>query len=205
MDKEQCISYIERHGIDAWNFWRREHSDEQIDLKNIDLSGRTLENVHFYRADLSGANLNACDLTDANLSAALLHGADMRNTSLVRADLSNADLSGVDLSDADMRGANLTEANLSGAKLNRADLTDTNLLDARVQAEQLRLARSVWRLTQRALCWPARTTSATLSYSSKSQLRAAQRRRGLDPANPPTAATDAAPLFVTFYTFASGQ
>ena len=60
-----------KEGIVAWNQWRHEHPEIQIDLRGADL----------VLADLRGADLVLADL----------RGADLRETLLIGANLSRAD------------------------------------------------------------------------------------------------------------------
>jgi uncharacterized protein YjbI with pentapeptide repeats len=55
-------------GSDAWNKWRKENPDAQIDLREANLR----------EANLCGANLVAADFREANLIGADLRGADLR-------------------------------------------------------------------------------------------------------------------------------
>ena len=87
----------------------------ESDLRGVDLSSTSLNDMDLRGADLSGANLR-----DANLS-----GVDLRG-----ADLSDVDLRGANLRVADLRESNLSGTNLSGADLRRSSLSDPNLTDA---------------------------------------------------------------------------
>jgi uncharacterized protein YjbI with pentapeptide repeats len=128
---------ILKHGVDAWNAWRAEQADKEIDLSEANLiranlSGANLSRAYLFEADLTAANLARANLTRANLGGANLARADLNRAHLDQADLSEAylfaanfdqaDLSGVDLSQA-----NLTRANLGGARLVRADLRQADL------------------------------------------------------------------------------
>jgi uncharacterized protein YjbI with pentapeptide repeats len=86
-----------KHGVEAWNQWRRENPDARPDLSQANLAG-----AHLVEADLSDANLFWADLAHANL-----HKADFSRASLF--------------------GANLSGANLHKAILCDADLSDTGL------------------------------------------------------------------------------
>lgn len=95
---------ILRQGVEAWNQWRKEHTDIP-DLRAANLSG----------TDLRGANLNGADLTDADLS-----NANLREANLSRADLYRANLSGANLEHAYLKGATFVASNLTGATLNNS-------------------------------------------------------------------------------------
>jgi uncharacterized protein YjbI with pentapeptide repeats len=151
---------ILKQGVEAWNQWRKEHSEIQPDLNRADLQGTNLIGIDLSRAtligtDLNRANLSDADLKGADLSLANLQGANLSRsglrgvrfmaTSLIDADLSStnlwdaylgnssvgyADLSGANLSHAQLGGLDMSYANLSGAKLNGADLGGVNLSNA---------------------------------------------------------------------------
>jgi uncharacterized protein YjbI with pentapeptide repeats len=109
-------------GVEIWNQWRQEHTDQMPDLGK----------AYLHEAHLSGANLRKADLHEAHLIGANLRRADLRivnlgNAYLQEADLGEADLSAADLSGANLYGANLREADLTVANLRRADLTWANL------------------------------------------------------------------------------
>src|SRR5258708_11216530 len=103
-----------RQGVKVWNQWRKEHTGEDVDLSNADLS----------RAKLSGANLSRAKLSGANLSRAKLNRADLSG-----ADLSGADLSGVDIS-GDFSGIIPIDDDLIDKDLSQATLIYANLSDA---------------------------------------------------------------------------
>ena len=86
-----------KHGVEAWNLWRRENPDARPDLSQANLTG-----AHLVEADLSDTNLFWANLNHANL-----HKADFSRASLF--------------------GANLCGANLHKAVLWDADLSDTGL------------------------------------------------------------------------------
>jgi uncharacterized protein YjbI with pentapeptide repeats len=113
-------------GVDAWNRWRRDHVDVDVDLIEADLAGLDLP-----LADLARVSLNRADLSHSDLSGALFNQSD-----LARADLSGANLTGADLTRTNLAGGvNLTGALLTGAiftdaTLSRAVFGDTDLSSA---------------------------------------------------------------------------
>jgi len=129
-----------RRGVQEWNAWRRQHSEEKIDLSDANLSDNTLirtgrgdaylSGVDLSKADLSKADLSKANLSKANLNDANLSGANLNNAYLGGAYLSDANLSGVDLGKADLSHADLIRANFSGANLHGANLHGANLSDA---------------------------------------------------------------------------
>jgi len=128
-----------KQGADAWNQWREEKDNRDvqpdlslltrddlrgIDFSGVDLSEGNLESLFlkwksFKKANLSGANLRhaylrLADLENANLSGADLKGATLLAANLQQADLSRAHLEGVDLRGANLKGANLSEVFFDG-------------------------------------------------------------------------------------------
>jgi uncharacterized protein YjbI with pentapeptide repeats len=83
---------ILRQGVEAWNEWRRQHSDIIPDLCNINFRGANLAGVMLDTVDLRGANFSG-----ANLGSTYLVGADLSMADLVWANLSKANLSRTDL------------------------------------------------------------------------------------------------------------
>jgi len=110
-------------------YWRRCLQDGQ-DLRDVDLSGATLRDSSFKRADLSGANLTGADARRVKFVSTVLHETTFDNANLVRADLTKAELQGASLRHADLTSARLFRANLSGADLTGAELDGADLLHA---------------------------------------------------------------------------
>lgn len=120
-------------GVEAWNKWRQENPDAEIDLSFAKLSD----------ADLSGANLSGANLSDSDLIGANLTKATLSRANLIESNLSDANLSGANLSIANLRRADLSDANLFGVNLNRADLQKaelfrTNLIGVNLSEGNLR-------------------------------------------------------------------
>jgi len=111
---------ILKQGVQAWEQWRKENSDVQINLSAADLHGVDLHGV-----DLSWATLTAATLTAATLTAATLYNVDFRYADIDGVDLNGADLDGADLRGADLTGADLSEADLSNADFNAAIVGST--------------------------------------------------------------------------------
>ena len=74
-----------RAGVDAWNYWRRDHPQITPDLSGAELTGATLQ-----RANLTAANLQDASLMRANLQDAHLDGANLRYVNLAEANLQGA-------------------------------------------------------------------------------------------------------------------
>jgi uncharacterized protein YjbI with pentapeptide repeats len=72
-DEEQLA--ILRQGPEAWNAWRREQPDAQVNLREAYLGGANLRGANLIGADLTGADLIAVDLRGANLSSPLRKSA----------------------------------------------------------------------------------------------------------------------------------
>ena len=112
MADEKQLKILKEKGVEAWNKWRENNPDVEIDL-----SGANLIQVHLSDANLSNANLGGADLYRA-----ILKNADLLSAILFDADCYHANLIGADLGDAYLDGANLRSANLKGAKLSGAYL-----------------------------------------------------------------------------------
>jgi uncharacterized protein YjbI with pentapeptide repeats len=146
MANEEHVAKL-KEGAEAWNQWRREHSDVVPDLREAqiggaDLSGADLRGAHLgeadlRRTDLHGADLRGADLGEAHLSGANLRRADLGGAYLRRAYFIRADLGGADLRGANLAGANLMGADFSGADLRRVDLMRTDLVGANFSGADL--------------------------------------------------------------------
>jgi uncharacterized protein YjbI with pentapeptide repeats len=144
-----------KEGIDAWNQWRKENPDTEVDLSEANLSGATLPRANLHRANLRGANLNSTKLLMV----------DLRLADLAQADLSNAYMTAASLNSAKLQGANLSQAHLSGGHLNRADLSGANLTEAKlfkVEFSQAILHKAILR---KALLVEATLRMADLSHA----------------------------------------
>lgn len=112
MANEEQLKIL-KQGVEVWNTWRKEHPDEEIDLRGVIL----------IRTNLSGANLRG-----ANLSNAFLHEANLSDAHLEDAHLKMTDLAGAHLERAHLTGANLERANLERTHLERAHLGGATLI-----------------------------------------------------------------------------
>jgi uncharacterized protein YjbI with pentapeptide repeats len=156
MADEQQLAVLGQGSI-AWNAWRKENPNAQVDLTEADLARTNLTKARLSGADLSGANLtrarlSGADLSGANLFGARLSGANLSKANLPGARLSEADLSGANLAEARLQGADLsgalfvtellsgrriTAANLSGANLTRANFARADLSGAALTGANL--------------------------------------------------------------------
>ncbi|MEA5515177.1 pentapeptide repeat-containing protein [Nodularia sp. UHCC 0506] len=136
-----------RQGVEAWNAWRLEHPDEDIDLTEADIRGIDLSGVKPsdqslnpyldpISRDMSLSNLRiGVDLRFANLAGAKLCNANLRGADFRDAVLDNADFSGANLgdmyhdSDEPMmsQGAKFSNAFIEGTNFSSADLSDADL------------------------------------------------------------------------------
>jgi uncharacterized protein YjbI with pentapeptide repeats len=117
-------------GVQAWNAWRDENPNTEVNLAETNLAGANLAGVDLTKANLTGAYLAEANLTGAYLTDARLAGANLAGANLIEAHLRKADLTVANLTEADLTVANLTEANLTGANLAGVDLTKANLTGA---------------------------------------------------------------------------
>jgi|SRR5208337_3255274 len=118
-------------GVDAWNQWRAENQQIEVDLSEADLGGKDLTS-----ADLRGANLEGANLRGVRLGPAFLSDTYLRQADLSQANLQHVNFAESYLSNASLREANLQGADLSGVtgglrteQLAGADLTGAKLPD----------------------------------------------------------------------------
>ena len=125
-------------GIAAWEQWREEHPEVEVDLRAADLRQADLREADLHQAALNMANLGEASLRRTNLSAAVLIGADLRGADLRGALARHGDFTGANLKEADLRGADLRGADLSDAGLVRANLGEARLANASLKGTDLR-------------------------------------------------------------------
>lgn len=133
---------ILNQGVEAWNNWRKENPNLEIDLKKASLKNKDLAHINLNKAilmntDFSGTDLSEAELKDAdfngarliltNLNNANLEGAFLGFATVVRATLIEANLKEADFTEADFTEANLSRADLSNANLWKVVLVDANL------------------------------------------------------------------------------
>lgn len=107
-------------------YWRRCVFDRQ-ELGRIDLSGATVRDSSFKRADLTEAVLVGVDgrrakFVSTTMTGVVLDGANLAKADLTKADLTSASLKGTDLTQARLFRADLSGADLTDARLNGADM-----------------------------------------------------------------------------------
>lgn len=96
-------------------------------IAGLDLSGRVLTCINFYRSNLMGCNLAGSKLTSANLEMASLDGANLEGANLELADLTMANLESANLRNVTavrtkFRYADLCKADVSGVVFVKCDL-----------------------------------------------------------------------------------
>lgn len=123
---------ILRQGVKAWNKWRAENPDVEIDLSGADLYDADLNRINLTGANLKRAFLEKADLGEADLMGADLSHANLIDARLFTANLTGANLRRANLFGADLMGANLTEADMSGATLASAIFANTKVDRAKV-------------------------------------------------------------------------
>lgn len=64
------LTLLTQGGVAAWNQWRQDNPESEIDLSEADLCNLNLSGVNFRRACLSGADLSGAKLDDADFSGA---------------------------------------------------------------------------------------------------------------------------------------
>ncbi|MGC1297749.1 MAG: pentapeptide repeat-containing protein [Alloacidobacterium sp.] len=124
-------------GVEAWNQWRKESPDVDVDLLEANLNGVDLLRANLNRANLNETNLRGADLRGARLGGAFLMRADLTRADLRGAFLNEANLRGATLNGADLRGALLRGAYLNLAFLTEAILAETDLIEAALSGAYL--------------------------------------------------------------------
>ncbi|WP_164903683.1 pentapeptide repeat-containing protein [Nonomuraea polychroma] len=128
---------ILRQGPFAFNQWRAENAEEELDLSGADLRGLDLDKMVFAGADLTGADLSrvsargaifsGADLTGANLAGADLTGAGFGYSEFVNGTIAFTRLGSAMIQPATLTGAVFTGAILDHTSFRECDLTDVDL------------------------------------------------------------------------------
>ena len=152
---------ILKQGVEAWNEWRKQHSEIEPDLSFTKFKDTNLSGIDFSRVNLMGANFSETDLSYANLNYANLSqpypedefirdlerdiehvkkpiGDDFHK--FMGANLSRANLSYADLKGANLRGVILRETDLESAHLDDARLIFAILSRANLRGTVLNFA-----------------------------------------------------------------
>lgn len=115
---------ILKHGVKAWNEWRR---------SNWEL-----------RPNLTGANLTGMELTLVYPEEDFLIGEATRAIYWLGADLCRTDLLGADFTQANLHGADLSESDLTDVKFEGAVLWNVNFTEARLKSTDFSNASFGW-------------------------------------------------------------
>ena len=132
MANEEQLTIL-RQGVEAWNKWREENPDVEIDLSNTSLKRTNLKKVV-----LRGANLSEADFSQSRLAWADLSGANLYKANFYVADLYETDLRGANLVDTILVGAQLVRAKIEKAKVSGSSVYSINVwdLDGEFEEEQ---------------------------------------------------------------------
>jgi TIR domain/Pentapeptide repeats (8 copies) len=76
-----------QQGATAWNTWRKQHPDGELDLSSANLRGANLSFANLSSVNFSFANLSSASLSVADLSFADLNGVYLWGTTLADLDL----------------------------------------------------------------------------------------------------------------------
>ncbi len=121
-----------KNSVQAWNKWRAENPELNIDLSEANLIGVELMGANLNRVNLSRTRLLGVNLIEANLAHANLTYANLTHANLIRADLTHANLTYAELTRAYLSKANLCDADLRHANLDSAYLTGACLQDWKI-------------------------------------------------------------------------
>jgi uncharacterized protein YjbI with pentapeptide repeats len=157
-----------KKSLKAWNMWRFDNPNLEVDLCDAELSGANLIGANLSSVDLSGANLNEADLSGSYLNGARLIGAKLREADLTEGQLIDADLRKADLTEAKLNRAKLTGARLEGADLSRANLFEAYLDRANLFNSNLSEANLIKTYLPRADFKGSNLSGAELSYADLS-------------------------------------
>jgi hypothetical protein len=120
-----------RRSARVWQRWRAEYPTVRIDLRGINLAGRTMRRIDFAEARLDGATLARTDLRGANLERSSLKGARLMAAVLSDVHAAQADFRKARLDDATLRHGHFERAKFHGARLHHADLSEANFTRAK--------------------------------------------------------------------------
>lgn len=138
--------------VENYEKWRMEHPDEELDLKDTDLSDTTFIFDYLERVDFAGANLERCNFNLMDLERINFTGANLKNctfnlTNLDEVLFTSAKLVNVEIQHSTIDACIFTEANLSNAKLkdtvitlsnlNKVNLTNTDLTFCNISANNM--------------------------------------------------------------------
>ena len=134
-NREQLV--LLKQGVDAWNLWREQNPNLDINLESADLSNASLERVNLADANLEGANLSCACMNHANLVRARLQRANLAHAILDHANLAHAHLEKANLAFASLEDAMLPYAHLDDSNLSAANLTGARAEDSEFRRANL--------------------------------------------------------------------
>ncbi len=70
MANRKQLNILTKQSVDAWNQWRENHPDEEIDLRGANLKERNLSGVNFRKADIRGTSFKNATLRKADFTQA---------------------------------------------------------------------------------------------------------------------------------------
>ncbi|MBT2206653.1 pentapeptide repeat-containing protein [Actinomadura sp. NEAU-AAG7] len=139
---------ILRQGPFAFNQWRADNAEEELDLSGADLRGLDLDKMAFAGANLAGADLSrasargavfsGADLTGANLAGADLTEAGFGYSEMVNATIAFTRLGKAMIQPAILDGAVFTGATLDHTSFRECDLADVDLRECDLSTLDLR-------------------------------------------------------------------
>ncbi|MEZ4296538.1 MAG: DUF2169 domain-containing protein [Polyangiaceae bacterium] len=167
VDAEMSECVLARASLDRARFERaRLDGADWLEVKPgaVDLSGTTLRQGTFLKADFSGARLTGADLSDATFIECQLDEADFSGATLEKATFvtcrganvsfrearmkqavmvhgsvfPEADFSGAEMEKANLRGAVLSGARFDGAELSGADLSECEVTGGSFERARMR-------------------------------------------------------------------
>ena len=152
MTNQSTLLHTLKKGVTAWNKWRDDHPDSQIDLRGVDLYNAELPGINLQNAFLGHANLSSANLNGANLESADLIGAHFYKTQLKHANLQKArlvisrlvktDLEGANLDGCAVYGASVWNVNLAGAS--QENLIISQLNEPVITVDNLEVAQFIY-------------------------------------------------------------
>ena len=112
-----------------WNTWRKENPNIRPDLRGLDFRQIRTSCINIVFGATHDHTFDDYDFRDTNLSKSFIKANAISRMKLSGADLSQCDLSSHDLSGMDLSKTNLYRSNLSKTILNGADLSNANLTE----------------------------------------------------------------------------
>ncbi len=116
------LGILKDEGVGAWNNWRKDNRNLEIDLANAVLRFADLTAV-----DLTNANLNKADLRCSRFFRANLNGINLCSANLISADFFLTKLKGADLSNANLLRVQALYTSFNNTVLTGACIEDWNI------------------------------------------------------------------------------